>query len=132
MSITNSVDPIILSMRLSDPCDPPVCACGGEAADVPAGIASCFSDELNMGEKGRRVYVTLGQFSIIRLERDSQLLIPAYDYCLPSKECTNSGGEEDPCSIFRQVQFPTEEFFPPNTIAAPEGYQETKNYCTCG
>ena len=80
--------------------------------------------------EGRRVYVTLGQFSIIRLERDSQLLIPAYDYCMPSKECTSSS-EEDPCSIFRQVQFPTEEFFPPNTIAAPEGYQETKN-CGCG
>ena len=31
------------------------------------------------------------------------------------KECSAGGGEEDPCAIFRQVQFPTEEFFPPNT-----------------
>ena len=83
--MTNTVDPIILSMRLSDPCEPPVCACG-DAAEVPAGIAGCFPGELNMGGEGRRVYVTLGQFSIIRLERDSQLLIPAYDYCMPSKE----------------------------------------------
>ena len=116
-------------MRLSDPCEAPACACG-DGAEVPAGIAGCFSGGLNMGSEGRRVYVTLGQFSIIRLERDSQLLIPAYDYCLPSKECA-SGGEEDPCSVFRQVQFPTEELFPPNTIAPPEGYQETKNYCSC-
>ena len=122
----NSVDPIILSMRLSDPCEPPVCVCG-DAAEVPAGIAGCFPGELNMGGEGRRVYVTLGQFSIIRLERDSQLLIPAYDYCMPSKECTGSS-EEDPCAIFRQVQFPTEEFFPPNTIAPPEGCQD-KNFC---
>ena len=129
VSITNSVDPIILSMRLSDPCEQVSCACG-ETAEVPTGIAGCFPGELNMSNEGRKVYVTLGQFSIIRLERDSQLLIPAYDYCLPSKECSG-GGEEDPCSIFRQVQFPTEEFFPPNTISAPEGYQETKN-CCCG
>ncbi len=129
IAVVNSVDPIILSMRLSDPCDaPPSCGCG-DNAEVPAGIAACFPGELNMGSEGRRVYVTLGQFSIIRLERDSQLLIPAYDYCVPSKECTG-GGEEDPCSIFKQVQFPTEEFFPPNTIAQPEGYQETK--CCCG
>jgi hypothetical protein len=81
-----------------------------------------------MGGEGRRVYVTLGQFSIIRLERDSQLLIPAYDYCMPSKECSAGGGEEDPCAIFRQVQFPVEEFFPPNTIAPPDNCQD-KNCC---
>ena len=41
----------------------------------------------------RRVYVTLGQFSIVRLERDSQLLIPVYDYCMPEKECTSGNGK---------------------------------------
>ncbi len=128
IAVVNSVDPIILSMRLSDPCEPPACSCG-DGAEVPAGIAGCFPGDLNMGGEGRRVYVTLGQFSIIRLERDSQLLIPAYDYCMPSKECAASGGEEDPCAIFRQVQFPMEEFFPPNTITPPEGYLETKNCC---
>ena len=128
VAVVNAVDPIILSMRLSDSCEAaPSCGCG-DNAEVPAGIAAAFPGELNMGNEGRRVYVTLGQFSIIRLERDSQLLIPAYDYCMPSKECTG-GGEEDPCSIFRQVQFPTEEFFPPNTLSQPEGYQETKNCC---
>ena len=44
--------------------------------------------ELSGGDDSRRSYVTLGQFSIVRLERDTQLLIPAYDYCLPEKECT--------------------------------------------
>ncbi len=134
IAVVNSVDPIILSMRLADPCDAPAgCACAPDGAEVPAGIAACFPGELNMGGEGRRVYVTLGQFSIIRLERESQLLIPAYDYCVPTKECSGSGssGEEDPCAIFRQVQFPTEEFFPPNTIAQPEGWQETKSACGC-
>ena len=63
-----------------------------------------------------------GQFSIIRMERDSQLLIPVYDYCLPSKECIGSGGciDEDPCEVFRQVKFPVDEFFPPNAPATTE------------
>ena len=121
VAVVNSVDPIILSMRLSDPCEAPACACG-DGAEVPAGIAGCFSGDQH------RVFVSLGQFSIIRLERDSQLLIPAYDYCMPSKECSAGGGEEDPCAIFRQVQFPVEEFFPPNTIAPPDNCQD-KNCC---
>ena len=83
---------------------------------------------MDTASDGRRVYLTLGQFSIIRLERDSQLLIPAYDYCVPQKECPGCG-EEDPCAVFRRVQFPMEEFFPPNTTRPPEGYQETKNFC---
>ena len=44
-----------------------------------------------MGGDVHRLYVTLGQFSIIRMERDTQLLIPAYDYCLPEKECSLPG-----------------------------------------
>ena len=122
------MDPIILSMRLSDPCEPPSCACG-DGAEVPAGIASCFPGELNMGGEGRRVYVTLGQFSIIRLERDSQLLIPAYDYCMPTKECScgDEPCQEDPCVMFRQVQFPVDEFFPPNTITTTS----SANSCCC-
>ena len=38
--MTNSVDPIILSMRLADPCEQPACPCG-DGAEVPAGIAGC-------------------------------------------------------------------------------------------
>ena len=126
-AVVEAVDPLILGMKLTDPCDRPVCECC-DAADIPAGIAAAFPGELSMSGEGRRVYVTLGQFSIIRLERESQLLIPAYDYCVPSKECSG-GGEEDPCSVFRRVQFPMEEFFPPNTTNPPEGYQEVKSFC---
>ena len=73
-----------------------------------------------MGGDVHRLFVTLGQFSIIRMERDTQLLIPAYDYCVPSKDCSLRSGDEpgqqDPCEMFQQVQFPVNEFFPPNTI----------------
>lgn len=121
-AVVDSVDPIILSMKLVDSCECRICDCC-DGTDIPASIAACFGDSLSFSGEGKRVYVTLGQFSIIRLERDSQLLIPAYDYCVPTKECHpgSTPVEEDPCAVFRRVQFPIDEFFPPNTIAQPDG-----------
>ena len=89
-----------------------------------------FGSDLCFGNDGKRIYVTLGQFSIIRLERDSQLLMPVYDYCMPEKECTCGGCEDDPCEIFRHVKFPVNEFFPPNSPAPiPETCRELKGCC---
>ena len=65
------------------------------------------------GGDAHRLYVTLGQFSLIRLERDTQLLIPVYDYCMPNKECTPTS--ENPCDLFHKMSFPVNEFFPPAT-----------------
>ena len=114
-------------MKLVDVCECRPCDC--ELSDIPESIAAAFGNELVFGGEGRRIYVTLGQFSIIRLERDSQLLIPVYDYCMPEKECGCSN-DDDPCEIFRQVKFPVNEFFPPNTICDhKEDYQEVKNCC---
>ena len=98
---------------------------------------AAFPEELAFTSEAHRMYVTLGQFSIIRLERDTQLLTPVYDYCVPEKECPCDGGscQEDPCELFRKVQFPVGEFFPPNSIA-PRGssYQDIKSGgcgCSC-
>ena len=128
-AVVEAVDPLILGIKMADRCER-VCPCTttNEFVEIPAAISSAYPDGLDVSSDGRRVYVTLGQFSIIRLERDSQLLIPAYDYCVPQKECPGCG-EEDPCAVFRRVQFPMEEFFPPNTTRMPEGYQETKGFC---
>ena len=114
-AIVETVDPLILGMKLVDVCDCGPCEC---CCDIPLGVAACFPEELLLCGDTRRLYVTLGQFSIVRLERDSQLLVPVYDYCLPQKECTCSCGDvcqEDPCEMFRHVDFPVNEFFPPNT-----------------
>jgi len=127
VAVVEAVDPLILGIKVVDR-DAPCCTCSCDGVEIPHGICSCFPDGLDTTGDGRRVYVTLGQFSMIRLERDSQLLIPAYDYCVPHKECS-TGGEEDPCAVFRRVQFPMEEFFPPNTARQPEGYQDAKNCC---
>ena len=65
----------------------------------------------------------------MRLERDTQLLIPVYDYCIPQTECSG-GDQEDPCGLFRSVAFPVNEFFPPNSPAPiPETCRELKGCC---
>lgn len=122
-AVVEAVDPIVLSAKLVDVCD---CRTSeiGELTDVPPVVCACFGCDLCFGGEGKRVYVTLGQFSIIRLERDTQLLMPAYDYCMPDKECSCGGGEEDPCEIFRKVQFPVDEFFPPNSVCTGDSFKE--------
>ena len=136
IAVAEAVDPIVLDARIADCCESH-CRCGdsccqAELAEIPTFINNCFEGGLSTGGDSRRVYVTLGQFSIVRLERDSQLLIPVYDYCMPEKECScGSGGTEDPCGIFRNISFPVGEFFPPNTVRMPENYEETKNFCSC-
>ena len=120
------LDPMVLGSRVC-----PVKVCEPCSLTIPTDVQSMFGDDLVLGGDKQRLFVTLGQFSIIRLERDSQLLIPAYDYCVPSKECTG-GGDEAPCEVFRRVQFPMEEFFPPDTAKPPEAYQEVKGCCTGG
>ena len=83
---------------------------------MPKQLCSCFDgDDLVLANDGYQLFVTLGQFSIIRLERDIQLLMPAYDICLPRRDCSNSniGGETDPCEVFSNFDFPIDAFFPP-------------------
>ena len=121
-AIVEAVDPIVLNTKLVDVCEcKPSCEC--EFTEIPPCICGCFGSDLCFSGDAKRLYVTLGQFSIVRLERDSQLLMPAYDYCLPDKECTCNTSDEDPCEIFRHVKFPVDEFFPPNTINAGDEYQ---------
>jgi hypothetical protein len=154
IAVVEVVDPIILNMKLVDPsdccmpCNPCCSPCpapccdyhpGGDCFpgpnesdcfDIPPSIYSCFGSDLSFCNDRKRVYVTLGQFSIIRLERDSQLLIPVYDYCLPTKECTDSGSDDDPCELFRHIKFPVDEFFPPNSVSAGEN-SHGSDCCRC-
>ena len=119
-AVVEAVDPIVLDARLTDCCGRRDCDC--DLCEVPTFVNGCFGGELSGGDDSRRIYVTLGQFSIVRLERDTQLLIPVYDYCMPDKDCScESSGAEDPCSIFRSICFPVGEFFPPNTVPETNG-----------
>lgn len=128
-AVVEAVDPIVLDTRVDDGCKPRCCECG--LTEIPAFIARSFGEELVFDDSGRRrFYVTLGQFTLVRLERDTQLLIPVYDYCIPQSECS-CGDQEDPCDLFRNVAFPIGEFFPPSTLEMPKDYASTRSYCAC-
>lgn len=127
-AVVEAVDPIVLNTKLVEVCECHSCDCG-DLSEIPQNICASFGSDLCFGGEGKRVYVTLGQFSIIRLERDTQLLMPAYDYCLPDKECSCGGGEEDPCEVFRKVKFPVDEFFPPSSVDSTDNYREIHTCC---
>lgn len=123
IAVVEAVDPIILGMKLVDVCDQHH-KLDNAPSEIPAFVAECFPCELLFDHTERRVFVTLGQFSIVRLERDTQLLIPSYDYCMPDKECV-SGDVDDPCTLLSRIHFPVDEFFPPDTLDCPEGFRGT-------
>lgn len=123
VAVVEVVDPVVLGCRMDDSC------CCNSAVDVPADICGCFDDDLSIGNDGRQLFVTLGQFSIIKLERDVQLLMPAYDFCMPRKEC--AGSSEDPCALFQNFQFPVDEFFPPKECDFVQN-QTGANASNCG
>lgn len=120
IAVVDSVNPVALAMRIVDAdC---LMTTEAEQRSIPQNILNVFGENLVLTDAAKRLYVTLGQFSIIRLERDTQLLIPAYDYCMPDKECEGST-DDDPCTLFSRVRFPVEEFFPPDTVELPEDYR---------
>lgn len=105
------VDPIVLGAKLVDECDK--CCCGEmDIASVPDFIGGNFEDQFFDDDDSKKLLVTLGIFSIVKLVRDVQLLIPVFDFCIPEKECLESN-IEDPCNLFKKIKFPTNEFFPP-------------------
>lgn len=127
-AVVEVLDPMVLSSKVKDICD-----CKGHddtALQVPEAIRCLFDDELVISGERRRLFVTLGQFSIIRLERDAQLIVPVLDYAIPTKECCDSPGcTEDPCEMFSRIPFPSGQF-------TPTGCDSTRNTdtgCTgCG
>ena len=128
-AVVEVLDPMVLSSKVKDACE-----CGtaeSVTVQIPAGIRALFDEELTIPGDHRRLYVTLGQFSIVRLERDSQLLMPVFDYCMPEKECPNGSGGDDPCQLFQSIAFPVGEFFPPNSVDMPRDYDSAKQYCGC-
>ena len=129
VAVVEAVDPIVLDTRVAEV--PPVTAERSCLAEIPSFVAQSFSGDLVFDDSAaRRLYVTLGQFTLVRLERDTQLLVPVYDYCVPQCQC-ECGSQEDPCGLFRSVAFPMNEFFPPNSVETPCDYNSTKSYCAC-
>lgn len=71
----------------------------------------------------KRVFVTVGLFSIINLARFVQLLIPAFDFSYPHKHCP-AATDDDPCELFDTFEFPYDEFFPPQKFDFPGAMEQ--------
>ena len=129
-AIVEVVEPIALSAKVVErnKCN---CSCALDSSSIPAEICGCFEDSLIGEERDKNVFVTLGLFSIIKLERNVQLLIPAYDFCVPNKECVGAT-EDNPCDLFDNISFPLDEFFPPAAISNDNCGDNTGNDCGCG
>jgi hypothetical protein len=116
--VVEVVEPIALSAKLVER-HHHHCCCEIDVSSIPVEIFGCFNDDIVGSEADKNVFVTLGIFSIIKLERTVQLLIPVCDFCIPEKECLGST-EDNPCELFDSIKFPLDEFFPPNPTRAEE------------
>lgn len=89
------MDPICLGAKL---CDKGDCCSASDEIDlgnIPDCVRRVFDDRfIGQNEGGRGILVSLGLFTIVKLERNVQLLIPAFDFCIPEKECVASTVEE--------------------------------------
>ena len=127
-AVVEVLDPMVLSSKVKDICD---CQCQDTSVQIPADIRGLFDDELVLSGDRRRLFVTLGQFSIIRLERDAQLVVPVLDYSIPTKECCDTpGSSEDPCEMFSRIPFPADQFSPRGCDSGEDS--DTCGYKTCG
>ena len=136
--VIETVEPVALSARILEPdnndccceCDCG-CECGCSAVTAngmfPDCICSCFDDNLVVDTTGRQILVSYGLFSIVRLERDSQLMVEAVDFCIPTQECP-SATESNPCELFNGIRFPIDEFFPPQR----RNTEDDSTCCGCG
>lgn len=119
-AVVEVVEPIVLGEKLVDVRQSKnnCCCCADELdlASVPESVCRVFENPLIVGGECKRVLVSLGVFSIVKLERRVQLLIPSYDYCVPSKECVGAT-DDNPCDLFERIDFPMEEFYPPERCA---------------
>ena len=108
-AVVEALDPMVLSSKVRQVCE---CGCHDSAVvQIPDAVCELFDEQLVLSGEARRLFVTLGQFSIIRLERDAQIVIPVLDYSIPTKECCDTPGcAEDPCEMFSRIPFPAQQF----------------------
>ncbi|MCQ2385798.1 MAG: hypothetical protein MJ078_03885, partial [Clostridia bacterium] len=84
-AVVETVDPVVLSAHVAQPCredDMPVCPCGG----LPEPVLNAFPDGAPEWERpggNNRLYVSLGIFSVVRIQRPGQFLVSAQEYSVP-------------------------------------------------
>ena len=129
VGVVEVVDPVVLSVRVAEPgCSCCSCCCCDE---IPDGVAAAIGGGIRERNGGNTLLVSLGIFSVTRIERPAQYLITAECYSVPDKECC-AQEEDDPCSLFRRMAFPVNEFCPPSLGDSAEGRTDGNGGCGCG
>lgn len=131
-AVVEVLDPMVLSSKVKDVGD---CGCQDTTLiQIPQCVRNTFDEELVLSGDRRRLFVTLGQFSILRLERDAQLVVPVLDVAIPTRECCDAAGcnSEDPCEMFSRIPFPTAQFSPtgcPTQTVCADRSGQTEGSC---
>ena len=108
-AVVEVIDPMVLSSRVVETAE----SAAREVTQVPQTVLDAFTQPLVMDNGARQLYLTIGQFSTIRLERDAQLTVPNGSFCIPQKSCCGEQGcQEDPCDMFSRIDFPYGTFYP--------------------
>lgn len=127
VAVLETVEPVILGSRVVEPRTPCNCYCCCSCEEIPTNVLSAGQGTLSDSPEQNKLFVSLGLFSVIRIERPAQLLVSAREYSVPDKECVTAD-DEDPCSLFRSMAFPTQQFSPPGLSSL--NYQEEPS-CGC-
>lgn len=111
IGVVETVEPVVLGIRAVEPCNCPcACYCACTVDDIPRELLdqNTLCDLVDPAN-GNKLYISLGLFTVFRVERPAQFLISASDYSVPDKDCSCSE-PADPCSLFRTMAFPSGEF----------------------
>ena len=104
------LDPVVLSASISTPGKCCCCCCSPE--EVPDTVSELFGGGLS-SDGGKELLVSLGFFSVVRIERPGQYIVSATEFSVPDKECVMTQ-PDDPCQAFAKMAFPVNEFNPPS------------------
>lgn len=117
-----------MNVKVHEPEERGCCCCTCCCSEIPGRIAEGLSGTLCDNDEAERfLTVSLGIFSIVRIVRPAQYLIHATEYCVPDKECI-AAEEDDPCSIFRSMAFPSAEFC---STGLDEHHHDHNGKCGC-
>jgi hypothetical protein len=129
IAVLEAVDPIVLNVKVIEPHHHKICCCCC-VDDIPEHIKCKLNGRL-CERDDKSLVVSLGFFSVVKIERPAQLLVSAVEYNIPDKECVTAC-ENDPCTLFRTMSFPVGEFSP----YIPDGFgcgntHKKDNGCGC-
>jgi hypothetical protein len=121
IAVCEVAEPVVLDLKVVEPQTPCCCCCC--ASEVQNNIGNACGGNLNGDDNRPLLLATLGFFTVVRIERPGQFLISATENSVPEKECVIAN-DDDPCAIFRKMDFPVSEFAPPP-------YPQNRSSCGC-